>query len=355
MIRKAYPEDTDLLLQLEQGAMDHPWTREDIKALTEDCKKIALMSEDEKGATGYIGASFVLDEAEIGNLCVREDMRRQGIAQKILEELKIRLKDKGIKTIFLEVSDSNVPAKALYIKEGFSEYSRRKDYYGPGDDAVLMRCDMEDSKKTEQDRLLEIASRLHAFSSAGLTYTKDRFDRDRFQEIRDIAAELMTFKVDGITREEAVDLFAKNDGYPTPKTETRAIIFNDKDQVLLVKDYDGKWTVPGGWCERDLTVKQNVVKEAYEEAGLDVEPVRLVAVHSHKMRNNPKSFFSCFKYLILCDVKGGSFRENDETTECAYFDLDSIPEAFNSHKVNLDQIRLCLKAKHSDMWVPEYD
>ena len=207
----------------------------------------------------------------------------------------------------------------------------------------------------DNERLRQLASTLYAYSSAGLTYTKDRFDKARFEEIRDISAELLSLTLEDGDREKIADLFASNDGYPTPKPETRAIIFNDRDEVLLVKDFDGKWTVPGGWCERDLTVKENVIKEAFEESGLKVIPTRLVAVHSHKMRNNPKSFFSCFKYLVLCDVTGGCFMENDETTDSGYFPLEKMPEPFNDHKVNMEQLKLCLKAKHADFWVPEYD
>ncbi len=204
-------------------------------------------------------------------------------------------------------------------------------------------------------RLTELTHELHALASGGLLYTKDRFDRERFERIRDIAAEILAMDVEGLSTEKAVELFAENDGYETPKCDTRAVIFNDNDEVLLIKDYDGKWALPGGWCDYDQTIFSNTVKEASEEAGLDVEPYLLVAAHSHRKHNNPKSFFSVIRFFVLCRVKGGSFRANDETTESGYFATDALPSDINTHKSSPEQIKLCLEARHSDHWVTIFD
>lgn len=126
-------------------------------------------------------------------------------------------------------------------------------------------------------RITELAQELHALASAGVLYSKVDFDKERFARARDIAAELLALNTEGLTVEKATELFCENDGYQTPKCDTRAVIFNEKDEVLLIKDYDGKWALPGGWCDRDQTIFTNTIKEAYEEAGLDVEPYLLVA------------------------------------------------------------------------------
>ncbi len=204
-------------------------------------------------------------------------------------------------------------------------------------------------------RLTDLSRELHALASGGMLYTKDRFDKERFERIRDIAAEILAMDVEGLPTEKAAELFTQNDGYQTPKCDTRAVIFNDRDEVLMIKDYDGKWALPGGWCDHDQTIFTNTIKEAYEEAGLDVEPYLLVAAHSHRKHNNPKSFFSVIRFFVLCNVRGGEFRANDETTECAYFAVDRLPEDINDHKSNPEQIRLCLEAKHADHWVTLFD
>lgn len=194
-----------------------------------------------------------------------------------------------------------------------------------------------------------------AIANDSLLYCKDRFDIERFKQIRTIAAKLMEMSVDGISKEQAQEIFEENEGYQTPKIDTRAAIFNDKEQVLLVKDYDGKWAMPGGWCEYNTTIMENTVKEAREEAGLVVEPVRLVAAHSNRKHNNPKSFFYITRFFVLCNVTGGEFKPNEETTDAKYFDVDSLPSDLNDHKSSPEQIRLCLEALRANSWEPVID
>lgn len=205
------------------------------------------------------------------------------------------------------------------------------------------------------DRLIEISRELQAIASGGILYTKNPFTKERFERVMTLSAELLTMSVDGLEKKDAEELFEKNDGYQTPKAETRAVILNDKDEVLLVRDLDGKWALPGGWCDFDQTIMSNTVKEAREETGLDVEPWRLVAVHFHRKRNNPNSFFSCFKHFVLCRVLGGSFVANDETTESRYYALDDLPENLNTHKGTAEQIALCIRASHEEHWEVEVD
>ncbi|MCR5200545.1 MAG: NUDIX hydrolase N-terminal domain-containing protein [Saccharofermentans sp.] len=203
--------------------------------------------------------------------------------------------------------------------------------------------------------LVEISHELMAIANDSLLYCKDRFDIERFKQIRTIAAKLMEMSVDGISKEQAQEIFEENEGYQTPKIDTRAAIFNDKEQVLLVKDYDGKWAMPGGWCEYNTTIMENTVKEAREEAGLVVEPVRLVAAHSNRKHNNPKSFFYITRFFVLCNVTGGEFKPNEETTDAKYFDVDSLPSDLNDHKSSPEQIRLCLEALRANSWEPVID
>ena len=203
--------------------------------------------------------------------------------------------------------------------------------------------------------LIEISHELMAIANDSLLYCKDRFDIERFKQIRTIAAKLMEMSVDGISKEQAQEIFEENDGYQTPKIDTRAAIFNDKEQVLLVKDYDGKWAMPGGWCEYNTTIMENTVNEAREEAGLVVEPVRLVAAHSNRKHNNPKSFFYITRFFVLCNVTGGEFKPNEETTDARYFDVDSLPSDLNDHKSSPEQIRLCLEALRAKSWEPVID
>ena len=140
----------------------------------------------------------------------------------------------------------------------------------------------------DDKRISEIAHEIAAIATAGKFYAKDKFDVEHYEDILALSRELLTIGTD-ISPELAAELLEGNDGYQTPKVETRAIIFNEKEEVLLVKDFDGRWNPPGGWCEHNLSIFDNTIKEAREEAGLTVEPYRLAAVFDHRKNNNSRS------------------------------------------------------------------
>ncbi len=124
----------------------------------------------------------------------------------------------------------------------------------------------------DKDLLIEWAKRLQSLAQAGLTYGKDDFDLDRYQEIRDISAEMMAYKSD-LPLQKVKDLFCNEIGYQTPKLGTRAAIFKD-NKILLVQENDGSWSLPGGWCEVNMSVKENCIKEAKEESGIKISIVK---------------------------------------------------------------------------------
>ena len=201
--------------------------------------------------------------------------------------------------------------------------------------------------------IVEYAHELQALAAAGLTYTSEKFDIERYERIRAIAAELIS-SVSEEPLEMIKHIFESDADYQTPKISTRAAIFNDQDEVLLVKDFDGKWVLPGGWCDYDQTIMSNTVKEVSEEAGLVVEPYRLVGIFDNQKRPYPQSYFHAENAFVLCRVISGEFHENDETTESGYFSLDNLPE-LNVRKTDERELRLCLEAYHAEHWNPAVD
>ena len=139
MIRRAEEGDIGGITELEHSALLHPWDIGDIERLVSSEGKNALVYEEDGAIVGYIGYSLVLDEAEIGNICVLDRYRRRGIASALLDAVGEDLRRRGAATVFLEVEDGNDPAKALYLKKGFEVISVRRDYYGAGRDAHIMR------------------------------------------------------------------------------------------------------------------------------------------------------------------------------------------------------------------------
>lgn len=102
-----------------------------------------------------------------------------------------------------------------------------------------------------QDKLVKYIRELQSIAQSGLHYCKDKYDRERYQRIREIAAEMMADKTD-LPFDTVMELFCSDSGYQTPKIDTRAAIFQN-DKILLVQESDGLWTLPGGWCEYDLS------------------------------------------------------------------------------------------------------
>ena len=202
-----------------------------------------------------------------------------------------------------------------------------------------------------KDQIIEWAKELQSLAQAGLFYGHDVYDKERYQRIREISAEMMLLRSD-VPTEKISGLFCGDTGYQTPKVDTRAAIFHD-GKILLVCE-KGKWSVPGGWCEFNLSPVDNTIKETKEEAGLDVTISKVIAVQDRDKHNFPPYAYGVVKIFYLCEVLGGSFSENTETSESRYFSLDELP-ALAEEKCNEEQIRMCFDAFHSKDWKVQFD
>ena len=169
----------------------------------------------------------------------------------------------------------------------------------------------------KSEKWLQWAIELQSLAQAGLTYGKDPYDKERYTRIRDISAEILSHMSD-IPTETVKNLFCSESGYQTPKLDTRAAIFQD-GKILLVRENNGKWSLPGGWCDVNISVGENTVKEVKEEAGLDVCPDSIIAVQDRAKHNLPVYAYGICKIFVLCSLIGGSFQENLETTGFDYF------------------------------------
>ncbi len=202
------------------------------------------------------------------------------------------------------------------------------------------------------DRWLAWAVELQSIAQAGLTYGKDPYDRERYARIREISAEIMAHMAD-IPLEKVKDLFCNETGYQTPKLDTRAAIFAD-GKILLVRENDGRWSLPGGWCDVNVSVGENTIKEVKEEAGLDVTADRIIAVQDRAKHNLPLYAYGVCKVFVQCSVTGGRFEPNIETTEYRYFAPDGLPE-LAAEKNTEEQIRMCFEAYRSENWHALFD
>lgn len=192
------------------------------------------------------------------------------------------------------------------------------------------------------EKWLEHAIEIQSLAQAGLAYTDNVYDIERYERLRQISAEMISEKTDMPT-EKVRDLFCGETGYQTPKLDTRAAIFKD-GRILLVHEKNGTWALPGGWCDVLESVGSNTLKEVREKTGLEVKAVRLIAVQDRNKHNKPVYAYGACKIFVLCELVGGKFRENIETTEIRYFFLDELPDNMAEEKTTKEQVKMCFEA-----------
>lgn len=180
--------------------------------------------------------------------------------------------------------------------------------------------------------LLDFSRELAAIGQAGLTYSKDPFDRERFARLREMASELLQTP-------EQVPLFRWPDekGYSTPKVDVRGAIFKG-DQVLLIKETSsGKWTLPGGWADVNHSPKENVERECKEETGYEVTATAITSVIDRERAGYPANAYTTYKLFFLCEIVGGAPQLNIESSGIEFFPLATLPE-LDAHRVSREDI-----------------
>ena len=204
----------------------------------------------------------------------------------------------------------------------------------------------------KNDKWLHWAVELQSLAQAGLFYSKDPFDLERYERIREITAEMVSYHSD-TPLEKVKDLFCGDVGYQTPKIDTRAAMFKD-GKILLVHEANGTWSLPGGWVDVNVSVEENMIKEVKEEAGLDIKVKRIIAVQDREKHNLPIYAYKVCKIFMQCEVIGGEFVSNIETTGFDYFGMDELP-CLAEEKNSREQIEMCFKAMRSESWEALYD
>jgi ADP-ribose pyrophosphatase YjhB (NUDIX family) len=166
---------------------------------------------------------------------------------------------------------------------------------------------------------------LMAIAQNGLTYAESHFDRERYEQIRQIAAEIMAQQSETDER-KVLDLFSGDVGYATPKVDVRGVVFRD-DRILLVKERaDGLWTLPGGWADVNESPNEAVVREVMEESGYQTRARKLLAVWDRaKHPHTPPFAYHIYKICILCELIGGEAATSHETEEVGFYAEKELP------------------------------
>lgn len=203
------------------------------------------------------------------------------------------------------------------------------------------------------EKWLSWAIEIQSLAQAGITYTKDLYDKERYERLREISAEMLKEKTN-VPLEKVKDLFCNETGYQTPKLDTRAAIFKD-NKILLVHEKNGTWSLPGGWCDVLESIKSNTIKEVKEETGLNVKAIKIISVQDRNKHNTPMYAYGVCKVFVLCEIIDGEFKENIETTEIDYFALEDLPKKLADEKCNKEQVEMCFKAYNDNNWQVQFD
>lgn len=162
--------------------------------------------------------------------------------------------------------------------------------------------------------LLEQARELQALAQTGLMYCKDPFDRERYERIRAMAVDMLSTQVDAPAGQVSRLLSA---GYPTPKLDTRAAIFDEEGRILMTHENSGEWSLPGGWVDENQSIRSNAVKEVKEETGLDVRGERLIAVQDCANHNALTYPYGVLKFFVLCSAPAVGSRPTSKRRKSA--------------------------------------
>jgi len=177
----------------------------------------------------------------------------------------------------------------------------------------------------DEPQWLRIARELRAIAQTGLTFTLDRFDRQRYERLRELAASMLA-QGSGEHFDVIIEILREGWGYATPKVDVRGAAFVD-GRVLLVREIsDGHWTLPGGWADVNQSAAECVVREIAEESGFEAKALKLAAVRDYQRSGHPpRNVDSIYKMFFICEITGGAARPSNETSEVAFFARDALP------------------------------
>jgi ADP-ribose pyrophosphatase YjhB (NUDIX family) len=171
---------------------------------------------------------------------------------------------------------------------------------------------------------LYIAKEIHALAQAGLSYSENKYDLDRYRQLNELSAKILA-EYSETRFEKILELFNGENGYQTPKVDIRGVVFRSGKILMVRESLDGLWTLPGGWADVNYSPFEIAAKEVQEEAGLLVKPYKLLAVFDKMKHDHPPDFFHVYKLFIRCEDSGGEIKPGMETTDVAWVARTNIP------------------------------
>ena len=184
------------------------------------------------------------------------------------------------------------------------------------------------------DLMIELSGfieRVSAIARTGLAFSQG-FDLERYEELLNQAAR-MRARLENAGAAEAEAIYRRwrdevklgYEGYVTAAVGCGAIVFDNRDEILMMQRPTGKWWYPTGFCDVGVSPAENVAREVLEETGLVVTPLRLIGVTDSQKLGSPTRHI--YSMLFYCRLDGGALRLHPlETSDARFFPLDRLPE-----------------------------
>ena len=170
---------------------------------------------------------------------------------------------------------------------------------------------------------IETLHKITGLAQSGLHYSKDVYDKERYQQLLDHVRTLIELKE--IDTTHFISNVLQDIGYATPKIDVRAVVFKDNKLLLAKETQDGLWSIPGGWADVGYSAAENAEKEVLEETGLEVKAVKLLALTDRRKHPHPAMFLHVYKAFLWCELIGGELKPSIKTSEVAFFGREELP------------------------------
>ena len=178
--------------------------------------------------------------------------------------------------------------------------------------------------------------RMIALTDTGLTFTKDPFDRERYEDLRSLLSEMLN-QVSDLDADEVAELLKPTSAYATPLMDVRAWIVEDEKICLVRGQGENDWALPGGFGEVGYSPTENILKEIEEETGFEAKVERLLAVFdTNRFQLQSKQYT---KFVFECKLLDGQFQKNQEIADLQFFAIDQLP-ALSEKRITKEQIEI---------------
>lgn len=200
---------------------------------------------------------------------------------------------------------------------------------------------------------ISLVEKIRSIAQIGVAYTKDPYDKERYQELAAVSHEMFSLLSDAPV-EKVAGFFMPEKGYATAKVDLRAGILRGGEILLVRETRDGKWALPGGWADVGETPTEGMVREVYEETGYTVKVDRLISIRDQSLSGyRPRYPVHIYKMFFLCTILEGEASTSIETSEVQYFDVSDLPELSIGTTLERDvrDLRHCFESPDSPVLV----